>query len=85
MYSINVDGKVLDFRYKKQNEFTYAFYIGDILIGQIFKMGRAGWTAVFWGEHNHRDLFPVDGFKTRYAASEFMLKVGGYIKKEKYE
>ena len=40
MYSVIVDGNVLDFKYKRGLEFSYAFYIGDILIGQVFNMGR---------------------------------------------
>jgi hypothetical protein len=80
MLSVVHEGRVLDFKYKKQNEFTYAFYIGDILIGQVFRMGDQKWSAVGW--HNpesdmHR-LYPVDGFRSRYHASEFMLKMAGY-------
>lgn len=80
MYSVVHEGKVLDYHYKKQNEFTYAFYIGDILIGQVFKMRGGCWSCVGWktkNEHMH-SLYPVDGFKTRFHASEFMLKAAGY-------
>jgi len=77
MYSVNVAGKVLDYKYKKQTEIIYAFYIGDILIGQLFKM-RRGWSAVSWKTHS--ELCPVHGFRTRFDASEFLLKVNGYVK-----
>ena len=73
MYSVVVDGKVLDFHYKKLST-SYAFYIGDILIGQIFKMKRY-WTAV---SNKPNDLCLIYGFKSRYYASEFLLKLQGY-------
>jgi len=71
------DGKVLDFKYEVQSDFAQVFYIGDILIGQVFKMGNGNWSCVSW-EHPH-DIYPVDGFKSRYHASEFMLKMGRII------
>ncbi len=67
-----VNGKILDYNYKKLQENQYAFYIGDILIGQVFKM-RSGWSSVI----NFRPCITVgvvDGFKTRYAASAYMLQ-----------
>ena len=75
MYSVVVGKEVLDFKYKKLNEFTYAFYIGDILIGQIFKLNKS-WAAV---THKPNALCPVYGLKTRHYAAELMLKMGGYI------
>lgn len=74
MLSIVLDGKVLDFRYKKQTDFCTAFYVGDILVGQIFNMGSQGWAAVCSGDCQMRS---ATGFKTRYAASDFMLKSRG--------
>ena len=74
MYSIIVDGKVLDFKWKKHTEFSYVFYIGDIAVGQVFRM-RNSWTCV---SHTPNKLCPVDGFKTRMYASEFLLKISGY-------
>ena len=74
MYSVIVDGNVLDFKYKRGFEFSYAFYIGDILIGQVFNMGRH-WSGVSWEPH---PLGAVSGFKTRHDAAEFLLKLNGY-------
>ena len=71
MYSVVHEGRVLDFSYKKLNEDHYAFYIGEILIGQTFKM-RAGWSAVSNLVPN--PLGVIEGFKTRYNASIYMLK-----------
>jgi len=79
MYSVTLNGQVLDFHYKKlKGSKCHAFYIGDILIGKIFKMRRY-WSAVS-DQPNY--LCPVDGFKTRYHASEFLLKLQGYWGKE---
>lgn len=77
------DGKVLDFRYKVQDELIQAFYIGDILIGQVFRLGKNNWSCVSW-EYPH-DVYPVDGFKSRYHASEFMLRMGKILEKEEEE
>ncbi len=72
--SIVVDKKVLDFRYKKLTDFSYAFYVGDILVGQVFKMKRY-WSCV---SHEPHELCPVDGFKLRHYAAEFLIKLNGY-------
>jgi len=74
MYSVVVDGKVLDFKFKRLNDFTYAFYIGDILVGQVFHM-KTSWSCV---SHTTNTLCPVAGFKSRYYAADFLLKLGGY-------
>jgi hypothetical protein len=79
MHSIIIDNKVLDFKFKKQAHFTdasraYAFYIGDILVGQVFNFS-SGWTAVSKQPH---PLCPVVGFKTRLDAAEMLLKLNGY-------
>lgn len=65
-----VDGKVLDWHWKKRETDTL-FYVGDIFIGQLFNGERSGWSAVY---RNPTGLGCVDGFKTRYTASNFMLK-----------
>ena len=79
MLSIIVDGKVLDFTYKKGHAGFWNFYIGDIYVGQVVNLDRLGWTAI---SHLHPDelqgFASVDGFKTRYKASEYLLRVGGF-------
>ena len=80
MYSIILDGKVLDFKYKKVSSYIWAFYVGDIRVGQVFKMKHC-WSCV--GDVTTCNLYPVDGFRTKYHASEFMLKAGGFYKKER--
>ncbi len=79
MKSVIVDGVVLDFKYKKVDEFTYIFYVGHILVGRLFRFSlKSGWAAV---SHKHHDMNGVDGFKTRWKASEYLLKlnkIGGY-------
>lgn len=68
--SLVKDGKVLDWRFKRQNEFTTAFYVGDIFVGQVFKMKKGDYSAVCGGECIMRMM---SGFGTRYAACHFML------------
>ena len=72
MYSEIVDGKVLDFHYKPMKiHHGYIFYIGHILVGQIFYITKT-WSAV---STHPCTLCPVDGFKTRHAAAQFLLKI----------
>jgi hypothetical protein len=75
MYSICYEGKVLDYKYKPIT-YGYNFYIGDIFVGQIFKMPRY-WSAV--SSKDCPGLNNVDGFKTKFAAAEYMLRHQGYI------
>jgi hypothetical protein len=80
MYSVVVNGKVLDMRWKRCKEAPYIhfFYLGDILIGQVFKSEKY-WSCV--SQKHVNDLCPVHGFKDRYWASEFLLKINGYCPK----
>lgn len=78
MYSVIHNGKILDFKYKRQNDFTVAFYIGDILIGQIFKLGGK-YSAVIWHDiPGNSARKHVKGFASRYDASAYMLEATGY-------
>lgn len=74
MYSLILDGKVLDFRYKKHSGCGTAFYVGDILAGLVYNNGKLGWSVVCVGDCQMRT---ASGFKTRYAASEFILQSKG--------
>lgn len=74
MHSIVIDGKVFDYKYKKINEFSYAFYIGGLLIGRVFKM-KIYWSCI---SEKPNKLCPMDGFINRFYASEFLLKLNGY-------
>lgn len=53
---------------------SYNFYVGQLLVGQIFA-GRSGnWSAVSnfpkdWAP----TIFPVNGFATRTLAAEFLV------------
>lgn len=71
MISSVVDGKVLDWHWKRR-EIDELFFVGDRYIGQVFNMGRGGWSALHRNPQSTIGL--VDGFKTRYAASRFLLK-----------
>jgi len=74
-YSINCnDGKVRTFRYKKQSDFIYAFYLGELLMGQLFNMGKS-WSAVSWVKDPDGQR-KVGGFKTRHDAVNYLIQVG---------
>jgi len=76
MYSCIVEGKVLDYKFKRStvSNYLYYFFIGDIYIGQIYKMKKS-WAGV--GKATHK-LNSLNGFKTRLDAAEFLLKLEGY-------
>ena len=76
MYSINYEGKILDYRYKQLADFIYAFYVGDIYVGQLFRMGKQCWSCVSSKPHR---LSPVDGFRSRLYAAQFLLVLNKYI------
>lgn len=77
MYLIIVDGKVLDYKFKKHKaaDFIYSFYIGDIFVGQLFRMRKNGWSCV---PRDSYPLSPMDGFRSRFDAAECLLKMCGY-------
>jgi len=75
-YSVCYKGKVLDYSYKKLQNSHYAFYIGDIYIGQLFNTGSF-WSCVSNKPEKIPD--PYDGFKTRHYAAQFLLKINKYI------
>ena len=75
MNSLVVAGKVLDYKFIKQSNAIYAFYLGDQLIGQCFRMSRY-WSCV---SYNHHRMGSVSGFKTRILAADYMLKLGGFV------
>ena len=81
MYSIFYDGEVLDYRFEYSNG-RYVFYTGDILQGQIWKMGPRRWDLVCNCE-GHVQQRSVKGFGSRIAAADhavetFMIVNNGY-------
>jgi len=76
MYSIVIDGQVVDYKFRKRVENnSYIFSIGTIYVGQIFKIGKRSWSVI--GKTPNK-LCPVDGFRSRLDAAEFLLKLEGY-------
>ena len=69
MNSSIINGEVLDWKTVK-SDFQYSFYIGDVLVGQLFNLGKLGWTAV----PLLRNIQKVDGFKTKYKAQAYIAK-----------
>lgn len=75
-HSLVTDGKILDWKFTKHKlKNMYVFSVGDTYVGQIFKV-RNYWSVV---GKTPNQLCPVDGFKTRYKAAEFLLKLEGWI------
>jgi len=73
MMSTIVNGKVLDWKFKKRKVDT-VFYIGDIFVGQIFKLSN---TYSVVGK-TPNELSPIDGLATRWQAAQLLLKMEGY-------
>ena len=82
MQSIILDGKVLDFRYAKR-AYGYVFFIGDVLIGEVFSPTEydKGWVAV--SHYKSHAVCPVSGFRTRYDAALFLLKLNDLLLRAK--
>lgn len=70
MTSSVVNGKVLDWHWKNRKT-DVLFYVGDIYIGQLFNRRVCGWAAL---HKTPNEIGLAEGFKTRYAASHFLLK-----------
>ena len=83
-----LNGKVLDYHYKKLNDSQYVFYIGDILVGQIHKRKKNRWIAInSYNSENERPKRPnlVDGFSSRYYASEYLLTLNRLSDRDREE
>lgn len=92
MYSLIHDGKVLDYHYKKIQDFEYQFYVGSgddiIKFGRVYRLDTRG-RGLYWvamSTHDGLYDFPeavrkrvslMDGFKTRTDAAEYLLKISG--------
>ena len=74
MQSVVVGKEVLDFHFKRFNDYSYIFNIGSIYVGQVFNIGGK-WSCV---SKNPNKIFPVHGFKTRYDAAIFLLRFEGF-------
>jgi hypothetical protein len=71
MMSATVDGKVLDIKYRKLGDKHYSVWLGERLLGQIFKL-KYGWDVV--------SAFPteigvISGLKSRWKATDLLLKI----------
>lgn len=65
---------------KRDDMIVWNFSTGDIFIGQIFKMGKSNYSAVTC---DFTVGFPVDGFRSRHCAGQFMLELRRMQKKER--
>jgi hypothetical protein len=81
MKSIAHNNTILDFKFKKHAlPFIYNFYLGNIFIGQIFKIKSNSWSAIPF--HTPSPYGAIDGFKSRDDAAMIMLKICGFIRCE---
>lgn len=54
----------------------YLVKVGERTVGEIWFLHK-GWTAISYAEKGElRGLRGVDGFRTRWAATEYLLEVG---------
>ncbi len=70
-------GKALDYRYISSGASSYLFYIGDILVGRVSKLGGT-WGAVNMyttGKGPLKIPGVVDGFINRHYACSYLLKL----------
>jgi hypothetical protein len=74
VYSSIVDGKVLDWKFKRAMPHVVSFSIGNIHIGQIFKINNS-YTGVLRNGHQYNG---IGGFRTRHDAAAYLLFIGGY-------
>jgi len=75
-HSCNYNGQVLDFKFAKR-EVDQLFYIGDILVGTIFRMDKGNWSAVSL-KQNEGWPTAIRNLRSRYSAAECLLKMNGY-------
>lgn len=78
-YSTIVDGKVLDWSFKKVQDGQYGFYVGEEYMGSVFKIRKRSWSAVY---REPMFIGSADGFGSRADAAEYLIKVSG-IRDEK--
>jgi hypothetical protein len=67
-YSTIINKKVLPWRFKKRKVDTL-FYVGDFLLGQIFKM-KNSWSAL---PDSTTEAGLVSGFRTRVDACQYLI------------
>jgi hypothetical protein len=81
-YALCWEGQVLVYRFKNLRDGIYAFYCGDVYMGQLFKMRRRKgytWTAVpNWPS----PYSPYDGLSSRLDACEMCIKIFRHAMKD---
>ena len=71
-YSVVRDGKVLDITYRKRSNGDTLIWLGENVIGQIFKV-RNYYSVIVNGPIPIDCIKKVDGFKTRLHCAEYCL------------
>jgi len=72
-YSAIHEGVVKPFRYKKMSKGSYRFYLDDLLVGEMVKIGKV-WSC--FGYLPKRAPL-VGGFANRYYCAEYLLVTQG--------
>lgn len=59
----------------------YNLFVGGVQLGLVIDSGRGLWEAQSYGPHPNEwfgEINGMDGFGTRYAAAQFIIKHHGY-------
>ena len=87
MRSVNYNGEWLDWKFtqNKKLKSVYNFYIGDMFIGQIFRLSKHNWSPISFYKNDElteidKILNSVNGFSSRINAAIYLLKINKLIK-----
>lgn len=81
MNSTVISGRVLDWKFKKLQSFESAFYIGDILVGRVYKYPKNKLTAVYTAIGNSGAI-PIRGFASKIDAASYLVDYHLHILKK---
>ncbi len=74
-YSVRFMGEYHPYTFQKFDDGMYNFRLNNILIGQLFKIGKS-WSCVPWyNAERYKGLSPMDGFRTRLDAVSCLLRM----------
>lgn len=77
MFSVHVEGKWEDVRYRafRHNDFQFVVLAGPHQLGQVFRLGKHNWSALV--NNRVHGLRSVAGFGSRRKATEYILFCSG--------
>ncbi len=75
-YCVYHKGNFVDLKFKKlQGTWHQAVFVDDILLGQVFNMGKS-WSIV--SDKVIGQVSPMHGFKNKRFALDYLTKLNGY-------